>query len=202
MSIAPTLTYRHQNRLMLSLNCDNPAAVSIASRCQHPLTAIEPQSVTAAQALEALQQAYQTGYEQHAANEFELLGVGIAGHGDPLLALPTLGELMQRFKAIRHGVPISLLTYGLVSPVEAEGIGQQLVDIGVEALEIYLPAASPAAYETAVQPLTNDFSAVCQFISVAVSHELRVTALVPEHAPAKSDIRQLAQALGATVQLV
>ena len=201
-SIAPTLTYSHQNRLMLSLNSDNPATLSVAARCEHALVAIAPSHVSAADALQALQQAYQDGYEQHAANEFELQGVAIAGHGDPLLALPTVSELIQRFKAIRHGVPITLVSYGLVAADQAESVCQQLVDIGVEALEIFFPAANPPAYQAEVKPLIGDFSSVCHFITVAVGYELRVTALVPATAPAKNDIRQLAQALGASIKLV
>ncbi|WP_127346264.1 hydrolase TatD [Pseudidiomarina mangrovi] len=201
-SIAPALTYSHQNRLMLSINSENPSTLSIASRCQHALADIPVRDVSAADALQALQQAYQDGYEQHAANEFELQGIAIAGHGDPLLALATVTELMQRFKAIRHGVPVTLLSYGLVAPEQAESICQQLTDSGVEALEIFFPAANPPTYQTEVKPLIGDFSAVCHFITTAVSHELRVTALVPESAPAKSEIRQLAQALGATTKLV
>jgi hypothetical protein len=202
MSITPTLTYRHQNRLMLSLNSANPSGFSIAARCNHSLAAIPPSNSSANDALQALQQAYQDGYESHAANEFELQGVAIAGHGDPLLALPTVSELLQRFKAIRHGVPVTLVSYGLVAPDQAESVCQQLTEMGVEALEIFFPAANPPAYQAEVKPVSGDFSAVCHFITVAVGYELRVTALVPAAAPAKSDIRQLAQALGASIKLV
>lgn len=201
-SIAPGLTYSHQNRLMLSLNSENPAAISVAARCGHVLADIPAHNFGASEALQALQQAYQDGYEQHAANEFELQGIAIAGHGDPLLALATVTELMQRFKAIRHGVPVTLLSYGLIAVEQADSICQQLTAIGVEALEIFFPAANPPAYQTEVKPIIGDFSSVCHFITVAVSYELRVIALVPESAPAKSDIRQLAQALGATIKLV
>lgn len=114
-----------------------------------------------------------------------------------MLALELLSRVLPAFKAKRHGVPVTLVTYGLVPAAEAEQLCQQLVALEVERLEIYLPAANPPAYQQAVQPQQYGFAEVCQFIHTAAEAGLQVSCFA--YAPVKqaSEIRALAKELGA-----
>ena len=121
------------------------------------VTALAPKPA-AEELLAAIEQAYQQGYEQQASTEFELKGIAFAGSGDPLLHLDVLAEVLPAFKTQRHGVPVTLVTYGLVAVDEAVALCQQLLALGVEQLEVYLPAANPPAYQQAVQPKQLGFA--------------------------------------------
>lgn len=184
----------------LSLQCGNalPAAQSLLQLAgqqavANTLTA-EP---TAASVLAELEQAYSQGYEQQASTEFELQGVAFAGSGDPLLHLDLLAEVLPAFKAQRHGVPVTLVSYGLVPPAAAEALCQQLLDLEVEKLEVYLPATNPPAYQQAVKPKQLGFAEVCQFIHTAADAGLQVSCFA--YAPVKqlSELRALCKELGA-----
>lgn len=192
------LSYFHHQRLTLQSGTALPAAQSLLQLAgQGELEAALSPKPDAAAVLAAIEQAYQDGYEQQASTEFELQGIAFAGSGDPLLALELLSQVLPAVKAQRHGVPVTLVTYGLVPAAEAEQLCQQLVALEVERLEIYLPAANPPAYQQAVQPLQYGFADVCQFIHTAAEAGLQVSCFA--YAPLKqaSEIRALAKELGA-----
>jgi pyruvate-formate lyase-activating enzyme len=192
------LSYFHHQRLTLQSGTALPAAQSLLQLAgQGELEAALSPKPDAAAVLAAIEQAYQDGYEQQASTEFELQGIAFAGSGDPLLALELLSQVLPAVKAQRHGVPVTLVTYGLVPAAEAEQLCQQLVALEVERLEIYLPAANPPAYQQAVQPLQYGFADVCQFIHTAAEAGLQVSCFA--YAPVKqaSEIRALAKELGA-----
>lgn len=190
--------YFQQQRLTLHCGSALPAAQSLLQLAGQQLLlaqlAAEP---TAQQLLDASEQAYQAGYEQHASTEFELKGLALAGVGDPLLLLPLLSVFLPTFKRQRHGVPISLVTYGLVGATEAPALCQQLLALNIESLEVYLPAANPVTYQQSVQPLKYGFSELCQFIHTASEAGLAVScfAYAPLNQP--SELRSLARELGA-----
>lgn len=147
--------------------------------------------------LNTIEHLYQAGYEQQASTEFELKGIAFAGSGDPLLALPLLSEVMPPVKTQRHGVPITLVTYGLVSMAEASAICEQLLALEVEQLEVFLPAANPPAYQKKVQPLAFGFSEVCHFIHTAAESGLKVQCFAYEPLAHVAELRALARELGA-----
>lgn len=147
--------------------------------------------------LAAIEQAYQQGYEQQASTEFELKGIAFAGNGDPLLHLDVLAEVLPAFKTQRHGVPVTLVTYGLVAVDEAVALCQQLLALGVEQLEVYLPAANPPAYQQAVQPKQLGFAEVCQFIHIAAEAGLLVSCFAFAPVKQAAELRALARELGA-----
>lgn len=192
------LSYFRQQRLMIQSGTALPAAQSLLQLAgQGELeTALNPKPDAAA-VLAAIAQAYQDGYEQQASTEFELQGIAFAGSGDPLLAVELLSQVVPAFKAQRHGVPVTLVTYGLVSATEAEQLCQQLIALEVERLEIYLPAVNPPAYQQAVRPIQYGFADVCQFIHTAAEAGLQVSCFA--YAPVKqaSEIRALSKELGA-----
>jgi pyruvate-formate lyase-activating enzyme len=195
--------YFQQQRLTLQCGSRLPAAQSLlqpAANAQLPAQlAAAP---TAQQLLDATEQAYQAGYEQDASTEFELQGLAIAGIGDPLLHLDLLATFLPAFKTKRHGVPVTLVTYGLVAPNEAPALCQQLVELEVEKLEIYLPATNPLAYQQAVKPTQYGFSEVCQFIHTAAEAGLQITCFAYAPVTQQSELRALALDLGARAFVV
>ncbi|CAM5226005.1 hydrolase TatD [Alishewanella longhuensis] len=192
------LYFDQQQRLSVQCGISLPAAQSLLHLAgQQAVAANLAAAPTAASLLAELEQAYSQGYEQHASTEFELQGIAVAGSGDPLLHLDLLAEVLPAFKAQRHGVPVTLVTYGLVTPAEAEALCQQLLALEVEKLEVYLPAANPPAYQHAVKPRQFGFAEVCQFIHTAAEAGLPVSCFA--YAPVKqaSELRVLAKELGA-----
>lgn len=195
--------YMDQQRLTLHCGSNLPAAQSLLQRSGHSalVSQLTP-TPTPPQLLDAAEQAYQQGYEQQAATEFELQGLAMAGIGDPLLHLGVLSEFLPAFKAKRHGVPITLVTYGLVDAQQAPAICQQLLELEVERLEVYLPASNPPAYQQAVKPTQFGFSEVCQFIHTASEAGLQVSCFAYAPVTQQSDLRALALDLGARVFVV
>ncbi|MDP5187193.1 MAG: hydrolase TatD [Alishewanella sp.] len=197
MSASP-FRYFDDQRLTLQCGSELPAAQSLLTFGDNPTLlmqlAAEP---TAEQLLNAAEQAYVDGYEQQASNEFELQGMAIAGVGDPLLQLDLLQQVIPAFKQQRHGVPITLVSFGLVAPSEAMSLCQALLDLGVEQLEIFLPATNPPAYQQLVQPKQHGFSEVCQFIHTASEAGLYVSCFAYEPVKQQSALRALAKELGA-----
>lgn len=195
---ADLLSYLDNQRLTLQSTSRLPAAQSLLllagnSQLLAQLSA-EP---TAQQLLDATEQAYQAGYEQGASTEFELQGLALAGIGDPLLHMDLLAQFLPAFKAKRHGVPITLVTYGLVAPNAAAALCQQLLELEVEKLEVYLPASNPPAYQQAVKPTQLGFSEVCQFIHTASDAGLQVSCFAYAPLTQQSELRALALDLGA-----
>ncbi|GHG60666.1 hypothetical protein GCM10010919_04300 [Alishewanella longhuensis] len=190
--------FDQQQRLSLQSGIALPAAQSLLQLAGQQAVASTLIAIPKpASLLAELERAYSQGYEQHASTEFELQGIAVAGSGDPLLHLDLLAEVIPAFKAQRHGVPVTLVTYGLVAPAEAEVLCQQLLALEVEKLEVYLPAANPPAYQQAVQPKQLGFAEVCQFIHTAAEAGLPVSCFA--YAPVKqvSELRGLAKELGA-----
>ncbi len=195
---ATPFSYIEQQRLTLQCGSALPAAQSLLQLAGNSslLEQLAP-TVSAQQLLDAAEQAYQAGYEQYASTEFELKGLAIAGIGDPLLHLDMLSQLLPVFKRKRHGVPVTLVTYGLVSPVEAPTLCQRLVELGVEKLDIYLPASNPPAYQQLVKPAHYGFSELCQFIHTASEAGLQLTCFAYAATAQQSELRALAIDLGA-----
>lgn len=192
------LYFDHQQRLTVQCGTALPAAQSLLQLSGHTQLAAGLAAETAAlTVLAAVEQAYQQGYEQQASTEFELKGLAFAGYGDPLLHLALLTEVLPAFKTQRHGVPVTLVTYGLVATDQAAALCQQLSNLEVEKLEVYLPAANPAAYQQAVQPKQLGFAEVCQFIHSAAEAGIQVSCFA--YAPLKhaAELRGLARELGA-----
>lgn len=192
------LYFDQQQRLSVQCGTALPAAQSLLDLAgQQAAAANLAAAPDAALVLAELEQAYRNGYEQQASTEFELQGIALAGSGDPLLHLDLLAEVLPAFKAQRHGVPVTLVTYGLVAPAEALALCQQLLALEVEKLEVYLPAANPPAYQHAVKPKQFGFAELCQFIHTAAESGLPVSCFA--YAPVKqaSELRGLAKELGA-----
>jgi hypothetical protein len=200
---APLCHYLDQQRLTLHCGSQLPAVQSLLLRAGYSALASQlTPTPTVQQLLDAAEQAYQQGYEQHAATEFELQGLAIGGIGDPLLHVEVLNEFLPAFKAKRHGVPITLVTYGLVDAQQAPAICQQLLELEVERLEVYLPAANPPAYQQAVKPTQFGFSEVCQFIHTAAEAGLQLTCFAYGPVTQQSELRALALDLGARAFIV
>lgn len=202
MSFTPC-SYVDQQRLTLHCGSQLPAAQSLLQLAGNSslLAQLTP-APTAQQLLDAAEQAYQAGYEQSASTEFELHGLALAGIGDPLLHMDLLAEFLSAFKAKRHGVPVTLVTYGLIAPDKAPALCKQLVDLEVEKLEIYLPATNPPAYQQAVKPTQLGFSELCQFIHTASEAGLQVTCFAYAPLTQQSELRALALDLGARAFIV
>ena len=198
-------SYHYFDQQRLTLHCGGrlPAAQSLlqlAGNAALPAQLVaEP---TVEQLLDCAEQAYQAGYEQGASTEFELQGLAIAGIGDPLLHMDLLAEFLPAFKAKRHGVPVTLVTYGLVAPNAAPALCQQLMALEVEKLEIYLPATNPPAYQQAVKPTQLGFSELCQFIHTASDAGLQVSCFAYAPVAQQSELRALALDLGARAFIV
>lgn len=200
---ANLISYADNQRLTLHCGMRLPAAQSLLQLAGNSslLAQLTP-APTAQQLLDAAEQAYQAGYEQSASTEFELQGLAIAGIGDPLLQLELLNEFLPAFKAKRHGVPVTLVSYGLVAPNDAQALCQQLMALEIEKLEIYLPASNPPAYQQAVKPSLYGFSEVCQFIHTASEAGLQVTCFAYAPVAQQSELRALALDLGARAFVV
>ncbi|MBZ9611647.1 hydrolase TatD [Rheinheimera maricola] len=197
MSASP-FSYVDQQRLTLQCGSRLPAAQSLLVLAANSNLAQQlAPAPTASQLLAAAEQAYQAGYEQHATTEFELRGLAIAGMGDPLLHLDMLAVLLPAFKAKRHGVPVTLVTYGLVAANAAPALCQQLLALEVEKLEIYLPVTNPPAYQQTVKPTQLGFSELCQFIHTAAEAGLQVSCFAYAPVAQQSELRALALDLGA-----
>lgn len=190
--------YFDQQRLTLQCGSRLPAAQSLLQLAGNSALvsqlAAEP---TAQQLLDVTEQLYQQGYELHASTEFELQGLAIGGVGDPLLHIDLLAEFLPAFKQKRHGVPVALVSYGLVAPGQAQALCQQLLELEVEKLEIYLPASNPPAYQQAVKPTQLGFSEVCQFMHTASEAGLQVNGFAYAPVVQQSELRALALDLGA-----
>lgn len=192
------LSYLQQGRLTLQSGSELPSNQSLLNLAgQNEVAERLIAAPTAEQVLDAIELAYQQNYEQAASTEFELQGIAFAGIGDPLLAMDLLTTVLPVLKNRRHGVPITLLTYGLVPASKAAAVCQQLMQLGVEQLEVFLPAANPPAYQQLVQPKTGSFSDVCQFIHSAAESGLQVTCFAYEPVKNASELRVLARELGA-----
>ena len=200
---ANLISYADNQRLTLHCGMSLPAAQSLLQLAgKSSLLAQLTPAPTAQQLLDTAEQAYQAGYEQNASTEFELQGLAIAGIGDPLLHMDLLAEFLPAFKAKRHGVPVTLVSYGLVAPNVAQALCQQLMVLEIEKLEIYLPASNPPAYQQAVKPTQLGFSEVCQFIHTASEAGLQVTCFAYAPVAQQSELRALALDLGARAFIV
>ncbi|MBU2112655.1 MAG: hydrolase TatD [Gammaproteobacteria bacterium] len=200
---ANLISYADNQRLTLHCGMSLPAAQSLLQLAgQHALLAQLTPAPTAQQLLDSAEQAYQAGYEQQASTEFELQGLALAGIGDPLLHMDLLATFLPAFKSKRHGVPLTLVTYGLLAPDEAPALCQQLLDLEVEKLEIYLPASNPPAYQQAVKPTQLGFSEVCQFIHTVSEAGLQVTCFAYAPVAQQSELRALALDLGARAFII
>jgi hypothetical protein len=113
-----------------------------------------------------------------------------------------LTEFLPAFKAKRHGVPITLVTYGLLDAQQAPALCQQLLELEVERLEVYLPASNPPAYQQVVKPTRFGFSDVCQFIHTASEAGLQVSCFAYAPVAQQSELRALALDLGARAFVV
>ncbi|MDR6984240.1 pyruvate-formate lyase-activating enzyme [Rheinheimera pacifica] len=202
MSSSPYHYFDNQRLTLQSGNC-LPAAQSLLQLAGNTqLLAQLAAEPGAQQLLDATEQAYQAGYEQQASTEFELQGLGFAGIGDPLLHMELLAAFLPAFKTKRHGVPVTLISYGLVVPSAAAALCQQLIELEVERLEIYLPATNPPAYQQAVKPSQLGFSDVCQFIHTASEAGLQVSCFAYAPVKQQSELRALALDLGARAFVV
>ena len=200
---ANLISYADNQRLTLHCGMSLPAAQSLLQLAGSSALLVQlTPAPTAQQLLDAAEQAYQAGYEQGASTEFELQGLAIAGIGDPLLHMDLLAEFLPAFKAKRHGVPVTLVSYGLVAPNVAQALCQQLMVLEIEKLEIYLPASNPPAYQQAVKPTQLGFSEVCQFIHTASEAGLQVTCFAYAPVAQQSELRALALDLGARAFIV
>jgi len=191
-------SYFDNKRLTLQSGSRLPAAQSLLQLAGH--TELQGQLVAepeAQQLLDGAELAYQAGYEQQASTEFELQGLAIGGVGDPLLHMGLLAEFLPAFKTKRHGVPVTLISYGLVAPDMAPALCQQLIALEVERLEIYLPATNPPAYQQLVKPIQYGFSELCQFIHSASEAGLQVICFAYAPVAQQSELRALALDLGA-----
>lgn len=204
LALTHGITYLDNGVLYVSLNSENPVAQSLlAARGAHyelPASwlADDPLQPDPATILAAIEQAYRSGYEASASVETELKGVVFAGQGDPLLALPSLAAVVKSLKASRHGVPITVVSYGLVASSNASRVIAQLVDMGVERLQLYFPASDPISYARLLMPQDVGFTDVCQFIVLAAEAGLAVHCfIIADDYRQVAELRRLAISLGA-----
>lgn len=204
LALTHGITYLNNGVLCVSLNSENPVAQSlVAARGAHYelpanwLADYVPQADPAT-VLAAIENAYRSGYEANAAVETELKGVVFAGQGDPLLALPSLAAVVKPLKTSRHGVPITVVSYGLVASSDASQVISQLVDMGVERLQLYFPASDPVSYSRLLMPQDVGFTDLCQFIVLAAEAGLAVHCfIIADHYRQAAELRTLATSLGA-----
>lgn len=191
------ISYLVDHTLCISINQQSPFGKSV--HCKLGLLSGESVSeVSADQALSALAAAYQAGYEAQAAIEEELAGIAVAGFGDPLLALEKLAEIVSQFKTERHGVPVKIVTFGLVDYEQQESVAQALVAMEVEAADIYFPASTPKEYVEFTGASEQDFGKLCAFVEALSSAGIKVTGIAGKSESVNTrEARSLAQALGA-----
>jgi len=191
----PGITWLRDGILHVDVNSDRPVEKSLLAL---PADYINNGGYSVSIILQAIEQVYQHGYEQHASIETELNGIVVGGGGDPLLSLDILLEVVFTFKVQRHGVPVSIVTFGLVESELQTSVVEQLLDAGIEGAMVYLPAATPVEYGRICAVEAAFFGLVCQFIETAASAGLKVTTYAHRgDNPSSRDIRALALALGA-----
>lgn len=153
------------------------------------------------QVLEALEIAYQNGYETDTnyATEDDLNGITFAGAGDPLVRLNALCDICSTFKKQRHGVPITVSTLALVPASDSKEVVSMLESSGVEKLSVFLAAENPVKYNKAIEPENGvGFSDVCNFIVTASEAGIKVTtSAIKKKGVNINAIRSLSESLGA-----
>lgn len=158
----------------------------------------EPDAVTV---LEALELAYDNGYETDTnyATEDDLNGITFAGAGDPLVRLDLLCEIISTFKKNRHGVPVTVSTLGLIPASEATSIAIRLDEAGVDRLSVFLGAENPPKHKKEIGPHHGiGFSDVCNFIVACSEKGIKVTtSAIEKKGTNLNAIRNLSQSLGA-----
>ncbi len=95
--------------------------------------------------------------------------ITFAGDGEPLVYLDTLLESASLIKESRHGVPLRVLTSGLVSSSNSEDVATSLKQAGIKHVSVALIADNPKSYHDLVKPTNGaSFNDVCSFISIGV----------------------------------
>jgi hypothetical protein len=189
-----TISWFNQGVLHIEITGQRPVQYPLLANAQVALKD-EP---SADQILQAIDHHYQQGYEASASIEEELSGIVFGGEGDPLLQPDVLMSVVEEFKRHRHGVPVAVATFGLISESDMESIAAGLVAAGVEVLQVFLPAGNPPAYAKLLQVEAACFSRLCQFIEICVAANLRVTCFTHADLQALAgECRALALALGA-----
>lgn len=199
------ITYFNEGTLCVSVNTVNPARKSLLQLkgTGYPPAANwltlnnEETAFTAEDISAAIEKVYQAGYEQGATNETELKGVVFAGQGDPLLSLDLLEDVLIPFKRQRHGVPVTVVSFGLIAAEQAAEVANRLADIGVEKLRLYFPATDPVNYRKQTEPLQYGFPELCQFILAATDAGIQVNAFSIGDTGSFSELRAVAMSLGA-----
>jgi TatD family-associated radical SAM protein len=95
--------------------------------------------------------------------------ITFAGYGEPLARLDVITDSAKTVKESRHGVPLRVITSGLVPAKNASEVVSKLKQSGIKHLSVYLMADNPKKYKDIVQPANGcSFNDVCAFISTSV----------------------------------
>jgi TatD family-associated radical SAM protein len=95
--------------------------------------------------------------------------ITFAGYGEPLAKLDVITDAAKMIKESRHGVPLRVLTSGLVPAKNASNVISKLKQSGIKHLSVALMADNPKKYKEIVQPSNGcSFNDVCAFISTSV----------------------------------
>ena len=158
----------------------------------------EGKEPSAQQVFEAVELAYSAGYDSSATVEDEMLGVCIAGSGEPLLRIDTLCEACTLIKEKRHGVPIRVMTSGLIGADRLD----DLSSCGVDELSVLLMGQTPNEYSRHIQPSpevsSSGFQSVVAFVVGAAERGFKVECTtIAKPGVDVSATRALAMSLGA-----
>jgi TatD family-associated radical SAM protein len=137
----------------------------------------------------------------------ELIGVNsmksdeitFGGIGDPLCRLDSITEAARTIKESRHGVPLRLMTFGLVPPPRVTEVVASLKESGIKNISVSLLADNPMVYNDLVGPTQGRaFTDVLNFITIAAENGLTVTCTAVEKPGINiGNVRSLALSLGA-----
>ena len=218
-SFRPGVAYVLHNALYLQPCARNVAATSLlASRgpgfalpADCGFERLDPNSEpTAAELAAVVDEVYAASTASAGAMGENDAGITFAGDGEPLLALETLVETVELLRVRRNGLPMRIVTSGLVGPEIAERLmGSGAVALGDEdarretriaSVSVALNADSPNLYQRLVGPPNGaaGFGQVCGFISALAEGGVLVECTCVEHPDVDvAATRRLALALGA-----
>ena len=125
--------------------------------------------------------------------------VTFEGYGEPLLRAELVCEAADMIKEARHGVPLHLVTNGLVNQSSSGDMIQKLKASGISKVIVSLLTDNPKQYNEIMCPRDGtSFGDVCSFVTGCVENDLEVectTVAIP--GINVRSVRGLAFALGA-----
>ena len=126
--------------------------------------------------------------------------ITFAGAGEPLIRLDDITEAATIIKESRHGVPLRVMTSGLILSKNAFDVATSLKQSGIKHLSVALMTDNPKLYQELVNPTNGaSFNDVLSFVAVGVEAGLTVSCSAVERPGVNiGNIRSLALSLGAS----